>query len=203
MFYQIYQNKKSQHGLNHSIWNDGDFSHRAMVRRINSELANDFGNLAQRVLSMINNNCGGKMPQPGELGEADDALLAAARGLIDAVRSELAENHAFHEALTIIWVFVRQANGYVAGQEPWVLSKSDPERMATVLYVAAEAIRHLAILVQPFMPESCAKMLDQLGVQADARDFSCLGSKGTLKPATALPPPKPIFPRYVDDVAED
>jgi len=183
--------------------NDGDFSHRAMVGRINSELANDFGNLAQRVLSMINKNCAAKMPQPGALREADDALLAAAHGLIDTVRTELAENHAFHEALSEIWVFVRLANGYVAGQEPWALKKTDPERMATVLYVAAEAIRHLALLAQPFMPDSCAKMLDQLGVPADARDFSHLGPTGAVKPGTELPPPSPIFPRFVDDAAED
>jgi methionyl-tRNA synthetase len=183
--------------------NDGDFSHRAMVGRINSELANDFGNLAQRVLSMINKNCAAKMPQAAELSEADSALLDAAHGLAGRVRSEIAENHAFHEALNEIWVFVRMANGYVAGQEPWALKKTDPERMATVLNVAAEAIRHLAILAQPFMPESCAKMLDQLGVPDDARDFSCLGPDGALKPATKLPPPEPVFPRLVDDAAED
>ena len=183
--------------------NDGDFSHRAMIGRINSELANDFGNLAQRVLSMINKNCSAKMPQPGALLEADDDLLAAAHGLIDTVRTELAENHAFHEALSEIWVFVRLANGYVAGQEPWALKKTDPERMATVLYVAAEAIRHLAILAQPFMPDSCAKMLDQLGVPADAHDFSDLGPTGAVKPGTELPPPRAVFPRFVDDAAED
>jgi methionyl-tRNA synthetase len=183
--------------------NDGDFSHRAMIGRINSELANDFGNLAQRVLSMINKNCSAKMPQPGALLEADDDLLAAAHGLIDTVRTELAENHAFHETLSEIWVFVRLANGYVAGQEPWALKKTDPERMATVLYVAAEAIRHLAILAQPFMPDSCAKMLDQLGVPADAHDFSDLGPTGAVKPGTELPPPSAVFPRFVDDAAED
>ena len=183
--------------------NDGDFSHRAMIGRINSELANDFGNLAQRVLSMINKNCDAKMPQPGALQEADEILLVAAHGLIDVVRTELAENHAFHEALSKIWVFVRLANGYVAGQEPWALKKKDPERMATVLYIAAEAIRHLAILAQPFMPKSCANMLDQLGVPANARDFTYLGPAGAVKPDIELPPPSAIFPRFVDDAAKD
>ena len=183
--------------------NDGDFSHRAMVGRINSELANDFGNLAQRVLSMIAKNCDSQVPQPGELTDADNELLDAAYGLIEPVRTEIAENHAFHEALNQIWVFVRAANGYVAGQEPWALKKSNPERMATVLYVAAEAIRHLALLVSPYMPESCGKMLDQLGVSADAHDFSALGPGGALVPGTALPKPSPIFPRFVDDAAGD
>ena len=143
------------------------------------------------------------MPQPGALQDVDEALLAAAHSLIDTVRMELAENHAFHEALSEIWVFVRLANGYVAGQEPWALKKSDPERMATVLYIAAEAIRHLAILTQPFMPDSCANMLGQLGVPADARDFTHLGATGAIKPETELPAPSAIFPRLADDAAED
>ncbi len=183
--------------------NDGDFSHRAMVGRINSELANDFGNLAQRVLSMMHKNCDAKTPQPGEFSAADKELLDAAAGLIGTVRTELDDNQSFHEALTLIWALVRQANGYVAEQEPWVLRKTDPERMATVLYVAAEAIRHLATICQPFMPDSCAKMLDQLGVAADARDFTCLGPDGALVAGTALPKPKPVFPRFVDDGPSD
>ena len=75
--------------------------------------------------------------------------------------------------------------------------------MATVLYIAAEAIRHLAILAQPFMPESCSNMLDQLGVPANARDFTYLGPAGAAKPDTELPPPSAIFPRFVDDAAKD
>jgi len=181
--------------------NDGDFSHRAMVGRINSELANDFGNLAQRVLSMIHKNCDARMPRPGELSGADKDLLSAAEGLIATVRTELGENQAFHEALAQIWALVRRANGYIAEQEPWVLRKSDPTRMATVLYVAAECIRHLATICQPFMPDSCAKMLGLLGVATEGRDFSSLGPDGALAPGTGLPKPEPIFPRFVDDAA--
>ncbi|MBT3171720.1 MAG: hypothetical protein HN333_09865 [Rhodospirillaceae bacterium] len=105
--------------------------------------------------------------------------------------------------MTQIWALVRQANGYVAEQEPWVLRKTDPERMATVLYAAAECIRHLATICQPFMPESCAKMLDQLGVAADARDFTSLGRDGALVAGTALPKPEPVFPRFVDETPAD
>jgi methionyl-tRNA synthetase len=183
--------------------NDGDFSHRAMVGRINSELANDFGNLAQRVLSMIAKNCDGRVPQPGELTAADRDLLDAAHALVTAVRREIAENCAFHEALNVIWEFVRAANGYVAAQEPWALKKTDPARMATVLYAAAEAIRHLALLSQPYMPDSCSRMLDQLGVAPDARDFAALGPGGALVPGNELPKPEPVFPRFVDDAAAD
>ncbi|PPR22662.1 MAG: Methionine--tRNA ligase [Alphaproteobacteria bacterium MarineAlpha10_Bin1] len=183
--------------------NDGDFSRRAMVGRINSELANDFGNLAQRVLSMMHKNCDAQMPQPGALRDADKVLLSSAEKLIDTVRVEIGENQAFHEALTQIWAVVRQANGYIAEQEPWVLRKTDPERMATVLYVAAECIRHLATICQPFMPDSCATMLDQLGAPQEGRDFTSLGPDGALVPGTGLPKPEPVFPRFVEDAPAD
>ena len=134
--------------------------------------------------------------------DADEELLSAAHGLVGQVR-EAMDIQAFHVALEAIWAVVRTANGYVDAQAPWKLAKEDTGRMATVLYVAAEAIRHLAIVAQPFMPDSCQKMLDQLGVAEDARGFSSLGPDGALKPATALPPPSPVFPRFVDDAADD
>ena len=178
--------------------NDGDFSRRAFVNRINSDLANDLGNLVQRVLSMINRECAARVPKPGALGEADRALLSSAHALMDAVRGSIDEQ-AFHEALETIWRVVRAANGYVDRQAPWTLRTSEPERMATVLYVLCEVIRHLAILTQPFMPGSAGRILDQIGVGADERDFSRLGPNGGLSAGTALPKPKGVFPRLVDD----
>jgi methionyl-tRNA synthetase len=178
--------------------NDGDFSHRAVVGRINNDLANDFGNLAQRVLSMIGKNCNAQVPEPGDLTEADRALLAAAHGLLERLRAEFTVQ-AFHKALVILWEVVGQANRYVDEQAPWALRKSDPSRMATVLHVLAETIRHLAILAQPVMPEAAGHMLDQLGVEQGARRFSALSPAGALVPGTALPKPEPIFPRYADD----
>jgi methionyl-tRNA synthetase len=83
-----------------------------------------------------------------------------------------------------------------------VLRKSDPERMATVLYVLMEAIRHLAIVTQPVMPDSMSRLLDQLAVPADRRTFSDLGPGGALHPGTALPKPAGIFPRFVEAEAE-
>lgn len=180
--------------------NDGNFSHTAMVNRANSDLANDFGNLAQRVLSMINKNCEAKVPQPGPLGEADEALLGQAAGLLAQVREEI-EQQAIHRALERIWDLVGEANRYVDAQAPWTLRKQDPARMATVLYVLAECIRHLAILAQPVVPESAGRMLDQLAVAADARDFSALGQEHALVPGTPLPKPEGIFPRFVDSEA--
>jgi len=144
--------------------NDGDYSHRAMVNRINGDLANGLGNLAQRVLKLING--GGVVPAPGALAPADETLLAAARGLHARVRDEL-EQQAFHKALDALWLVIGDGDRYINEQKPWSLKKTDPARMNTVLYVLAETIRHLAILAQPFMPQACGRLLDFLGVFAD------------------------------------
>jgi methionyl-tRNA synthetase len=181
--------------------NDGDFSHRAMVQRINSDLANGLGNLAQRVLSMINKNCAGAVPQPGAYTDADKALLAAAHGLLAKLRP-LMQEQAFNRALEAIWQVVGEGDRYIDEQKPWTLKKTDPARMATVLYVLAETVRHLAILVQPVTPHAMAKMLDQLAVPADARSFAALGAGGALKAGTSLPAPEGAFPRYVEEPAQ-
>ena len=178
--------------------NDGDFSHTAMVNRMNGELANDFGNLAQRVLSMTAKNCDGIVPTPGALDSDDTALLGQSYALLDAVRA-LIDRQQFHNALEAIWVVIRAANGYVDRQAPWKLKKEDPARMATVLYVLGETIRHLSILCQPVMPQAMEKMLDQLAVPADARSFASLGEAGAIAPGTALPKPEGVFPRFVDE----
>ncbi len=178
--------------------NDGDFSHTAMVNRMNGELANDLGNLAQRVLSMIAKNCGGAVPTRGDLTDDDLALLTDARGMLETVRSEV-DRQAFHVALESIWVVIRAANAYVDRQAPWKLRKEDPARMETVLYVLAETIRHLALINQPVMPAAMAKMLDQLGVSADARTFVAFGEAGSLVAGTPLPKPEGVFPRFIED----
>ena len=177
--------------------NDGNFSHQAMINRSNSDLANDFGNLAQRVLSMIGKNCGGAVPSPGPLSADDDVLLALADGLLAQVREEM-QQQAIHRALERIWDVVGAANRYVDAQAPWTLRKQDPARMATVLYVLAECIRYLAILAQPVVPGAAARMLDQLAVPQDARDFAALRRESALAPGTALPKPEGVFPRLVD-----
>ena len=182
--------------------NDGDFSRSSVVSRINSELANDLGNLAQRTLSMVGRYCEGVLPAPGPYTEADTEMLAQATAVLDAYRTHL-DNQAFHEALEAIWVVVRAANGYVDQQAPWALHKEDPARRDTVLYVLAETIRHLGLYIQPYMPDSAAVMLDQLAVPADARDFTHVGQGSALTPGTALPKPAPVFPRFVDEETSD
>ena len=178
--------------------NDGDFSHRAMVGRINSDLANDFGNLAQRVLSMINKNCGGNLPEFGEFTSADESLMKDGLRLYDTLQNDF-NKQAFSKALEVIWTVVGDANGYVDEQAPWALKKTDPKRMGTVLFVLAEAIRHLAILTQPFMPDSSARLLNQLAIPEDRRTFAFLGPDYMLTPGTSLPKPEGVFPRYVEE----
>jgi len=176
--------------------NDGDFSHRAVVGRLNGDLANDFGNLAQRVLVMINRDCDAQVPDPVEFSDADTALRNAAGGLLEIVRQHVSEQ-AFHLALEAIWRVVGEANRYVDEQAPWVLRRTDEARMRTVLYTLAEVIRHLGILTQPFIPSAARKLLDQLAVSNAARRFVALDAT-PLVPGTPLPKPEGIFPRFVE-----
>jgi len=172
--------------------NDGDFSHATVVRRLNADLANGLGNLAQRTLTLIQKNCGGSVPAPGAFTPADLELLAHADGLIATCRTEIVTQR-FHECLKAVWSLIATADGYIDAQAPWALKKTDPARMATVLYVLAETIRAIATLLQPFMPDSMSRLLDQLGVASDRRDFSALGESGRLKPSAALPPPQGVL----------
>jgi len=176
---------------------DGNYSHEAMVARINADLANDLGNLAQRSLSMIAKNLDGVLPTPGEFSDADTAILSAADAMLEQCRPAM-DSQEIHLALSAVWSVVAEANRYFAGQEPWALRKTDMERMGTVLYVTAEVVRQIAILAQPVMPDSAAKLLDTLNVAEDAREFSQLGETGRLTGGSVLPKPEPVFPRHVD-----
>ena len=175
--------------------NDGSYSHEAIVARINADLANDLGNLAQRSLSMIAKNCEGRVPQPGDFGDEDRALLDAVYALPQTTRGEM-KAFRIHKALEAIWQVVGDANRYFASQEPWALKKTDPERMATVLYVTAEVIRVVAVMVQAVMPQSAGKLLDLLAVPQDARQFT--DTQTPLAAGTQLPQPQGVFPRYVE-----
>ncbi len=180
-----------------SFGNDGDFSRATMIRRMNGELANDLGNLAQRVLSMIAKNCGGKVPTPGVFTDADSVLLKKAYGLLASVRSEM-DVQMFHKALDLIWAVIGDGNRYVDEQAPWALRKNDPPRMETVLYVLAEVLRLIGLILQPFMPDTMGKLLDQLAVVPDARSFACFTEKYALRAGQDLSPPQGLFPRYVE-----
>ncbi|MCH6469898.1 methionine--tRNA ligase [Sinomonas terrae] len=173
---------------------DGSYNHDAIVGRMNADLANNLGNLAQRSLSMVAKNLDGVVPEPGELTEADRALLDAAGSLLDAARAAF-EKQEFSRALEAIWGVLGDTNAYFAEQAPWVLRKTDPARMATVLYVTLEVLRIVSILVQPVMPASAGQLLDVLGQgEGDSRQFAALSTR--IAPGTRLPAPAPIFPKY-------
>ncbi len=179
---------------------DGSYNHEAIVARINADLANDLGNLAQRSLSMIGKQYAGVLPEPGEFSDHDRAILAQADGMIALARTAMATQQ-IHQALNAVWAVVAEANRYFAGEAPWALAKTDPKRQATVLYVTAEVVRQIAILAQFVMPAASAKMLDILGIPDDieSRNFAALGVR--ILPGTVLPPPAPVFPRYVEPAA--
>jgi methionyl-tRNA synthetase len=179
---------------------DGNYSHEAIVNRTNADLANDLGNLAQRSLSMIAKNCDGLVPKRGALTEADEAILEQAVTALGQARRAMSEQ-AIHVALAAIFGVVAEANRYFAAQEPWALRKTDPARMETVLYTTAEVIRRVGILCQPYIPGSAEKLLDLLAVPADKRSFANVGAADALASGTKLPPPHPVFPRYVDQEA--
>jgi methionyl-tRNA synthetase len=177
---------------------DGDFSRKALISRLNVELANDLGNLAQRTLSFVAKNAGGVVPSCGELHEADRDILAIADTLPEKVRDAI-NRLAFNEALEDIWKLIRAANAYIDHQAPWTLRKTDTTRMNTVLRVLIDAIRTIGFLLQPFMPAAMSELLYQLGIAQGARQLISL--KIPLQDGAALPPPAGIFPRHIEPAA--
>ncbi|MBR1086322.1 methionine--tRNA ligase [Bradyrhizobium manausense] len=183
-----------------SYGQDGNYNHEAIVARINADLANDLGNLAQRSLSMIAKQLGGVLPEPGEFSDNDKAILAMADGMIAASREAMATQQ-IHHWLNTVWAVVAEANRYFAGEAPWALAKTDPARQKTVLYVTAEVVRQIAILAQPAMPTASSLLLDSLGVPAGERHFAMLGGGKRIAPGSTLPAPTPAFPRYIEPAA--
>jgi methionyl-tRNA synthetase len=158
---------------------------------------------------MINRNCHGKVPelQDGLDLRDDEQLLSSlisSQEILDELRAYISDKQAFSEALALIWNVVREANQYVDRKAPWALKKTDPAAMNSVLYILAEVLRHLGILLWPFMPGSCDRLLDQLAVPKDQRAFKHIGNVDrimgpySLRPGTTLPAPQGVFPRYVE-----
>jgi len=180
---------------------DGNYSPEAIANRINADLANNLGNLAQRSLSMIFKNCDGRIPEPGPFTAEDKAILAAADALYAKAREEM-NAQAVTRYLDHVWAVIAEGNRYFAAEEPWAKKKTDQKRMETILYVTAECVRQFAILATPAMPELAPRLLDLLAIEAGSRGFVSLGAKGRLKPGKAIPEPQGVFPRYVDPAEE-
>lgn len=178
---------------------DGSYSVEAIVNRVNADLANSFGNLAQRTLSFIAKNCEGILPQGGKGAPPDDELRAtvakATRVDVPAAFEELALSHGIEAWLQAVFA----CNQYIDTQAPWTLRKTDPERMNAVLATLFAAIRDLAIAIAPVIPETSGKLLDQMGIAPDGRDYAALhDGESYARLASSdfrLPAPTPIFPR--------
>ena len=171
------------------------FSDEAIVNRVNADLANDIGNLAQRSLSMTAKNCDATLPQPQEFSAEDDATILAQFDGLKEKADKAMQGHEVHNYLAAVMDAVSEANRYFASEEPWALKKENPERMGTVLYVTAELVRQAAILLQPVIPAGAAQLLDLLDIAQEHRDFASLGADYRLVPGQALPTPQGVFPR--------
>ena len=179
--------------------NDGDFSKSGMVNRINSDLANDLGNLCQRVLSFVYKNCNATVPKNMGFTPDDSKLITHAYEILPKLREDY-NSQLFNVALERVWGLVAASNKYIDEQAPWKLRKTDPDRMHTVLYTLLETIRCIGILLQPIMPGSSEKILNQLAVDTSKRSFAALNSNDCLEAGTSLQKPNPIFPRFEEKI---
>ncbi len=183
---------------------DGDFSHEALIGRINSDLANNLGNLLNRTLNMLKKYFEGELQKPGIKGDEDAPLVGKCAEVIQEV-DPLYDELAYSKVLSKIWEFLDAANVYINDTAPWNLAKSDEgkKRLATVLYNAAEACRVIAILIAPFMPETADKMMEQLGIDTpvDQQGLDSLKKWGWIKPGTQTHQGAQIFPRIDDKAA--
>ncbi|WP_336294330.1 methionine--tRNA ligase [Bartonella sp. CB169] len=174
---------------------DGSYNHESFVNRINADLANDLGNLAQRSLSMIAKNCNGKVPIPATFLVQDEQLLEQSLQVLKNVRQSMS-SYGIHVALSTIFSVVADANRYFANEQPWSLRKNNPERFRTVLYITLEILRRVGILLLPFIPQSATKLLDSLAISENDRLLYHI-SNSKIQEGLDLPQPEPIFPRYI------
>jgi methionyl-tRNA synthetase len=178
---------------------DGSYSPEAIVTRVNADLANSFGNLAQRTFSFIAKNCNGVLPSGGKEDPADAALLDLVH---EALGRELAshfEQLALSQGIEAWLRAVFACNQYIDAQAPWALRKTDPERMKAVLATLCLAIRDLAIAISPVIPAASARLLDMMGVPQDERGFAALGNAQSYARLAGsehrIAMPAPIFPK--------
>ncbi|MBI4320503.1 MAG: methionine--tRNA ligase [Chloroflexi bacterium] len=178
---------------------DGDFTWEGFVQRHNSDLANDLGNLLNRTVSMVNRYFGGTVPPPQAAATAhpiDREISGLASDTFGSIESHM-NNLAFSDALTTIWQFVNRANKYVEETAPWILAKTDRERLSAVMYNLIESCRLVAYAVYPFVPATAERIAEQLGIQlAIGEDWETTRQWGGYVPGTKVTSkPVPLFPK--------
>ncbi|UCC41662.1 MAG: methionine--tRNA ligase [Candidatus Aminicenantes bacterium] len=178
---------------------DGNFSHEGFVHRVNSDLANDLGNLIQRTLTMIQNYFNGKIDEIDEENKRDEILRQGFKSLKEKV-FQFYEDYAINRALEEIWAYINSVNKYLADNEPWKLAKDSTQRkrLGRVLFQATAAIRAISYFISPVMPESSAKIWDYLGEEKPIQEkmFSELKFED-FKLEQKIKKPRPLFPRVV------
>jgi methionyl-tRNA synthetase len=171
-----------------TLGQDANFTPESFIKRYNSDLANDFGNLLNRISGLIARNFEGCIPTAGASALDEKEIQKEAEKLVPKVH-DLINQLQVHEALEEIIIFVRRLNTYLASHAPWKLAKTDPAKAASILYTAGEGLRMSALLLLPVMPSRCQRVLEILGAVGSQAQW------GELKPGTKLQPHEPLFPR--------